>query len=351
MNARVILVHPEYAKLLPELSASEYEALKSSIREEGQHYPIILNSQNYILDGHNRYRICQELGLEPQLARMDFSDPLLEKKFVITVNLKRRHLNDYQKAELAYPLLDLEEELAEKRQKAGITLRPNERKGEAIEIVAKEAGLSRVTFQRAKTVIEKAPEEVKEKLRNGDMSINYAYMSINRGEKEKTREPLPEGVFDIIYADPPWDYDFLVRGSPKLHYDTMSLQEIVDLKIPVADDAVLFLWTTNPMLPSALTVMGQWGFEYKTNLVWVKDAFGTGYYFRGQHELLLVGKKGNVPAPLEENRPVSVLISPRREHSRKPDEVYELIERMYPNRSYLELFARTKREGWTSWGK
>jgi N6-adenosine-specific RNA methylase IME4 len=132
----------------------------------------------------------------------------------------------------------------------------------------------------------------------------------------------------------------------------MPTEKICKLRIPSADDAVLFLWATNPTLPDALKVMGCWGFTYRTNLAWVKDKIGTGFYFRAQHELLLLGIKGKMPAPLEENRPPSVLFSPVREHSRKPDEVYALIEKMYPNRKYLELFARSeeKRKDWTYWG-
>ncbi len=85
-------------------------------------------------------------------------------------------------------------------------------------------------------------------------------------------------------------------------------------------------------------------------MVWVKDKIGTGYYVRGKHELLLINTKGKIPPPIEENRFPSVLNAPRKEHSAKPDEVYEYIEIMYPNRKYLELFARNQRENWTSWG-
>jgi N6-adenosine-specific RNA methylase IME4 len=151
-------------------------------------------------------------------------------------------------------------------------------------------------------------------------------------------------------ADPPWEYDLPLRGSPDMHYGTITLDQLSVLKVPSSENAILFLWATNPKLQEALAVMKAWGFEYKTNLVWVKDKIGNGYYFRGQHELLLVGKKGAMPVPTEETRPSSVLNAPRGEHSEKPQEVYSLIERMYPNRKYLELFARKKREGWTSWG-
>lgn len=96
--------------------------------------------------------------------------------------------------------------------------------------------------------------------------------------------------------------------------------------------------------------MSAWGFEYKSQLIWVKNRMGIGYYFRFQHELLLLGTRGKISAPLEHDRPPSVLNADIREHSRKPDEVYGLIEQMYPKRKYLELFARTRREGWTGWG-
>ena len=132
----------------------------------------------------------------------------------------------------------------------------------------------------------------------------------------------------------------------------MTLQQICDLPVPsiCADDAVLFLWATNPKLKEAFEVIEAWDFEYLTNMVWMKDRIGTGYYFRGQHELLLVGKRGKMPVPGESDRPPSVLHSPRRKHSQKPHEVYIIIEALYPSQKFLELFARSKRAGWTSWG-
>ena len=229
----------------------------------------------------------------------------------------------------------------------------NEEKGKTTEIVAKKVGLSPRTLERAIKIIEKAPEEIKEKVRKGDMTITYAYSMLRRREEQLQNTPsLPEGVFDVIYADPPWKFEAPLRGSPDFYYKTMTTEEICNLRIPSADDAVLFLWATNPQLTEALKVMECWGFTYRTNMVWVKDKIGTGFYFRAQHELLLLGIKGKMPAPLEENRPPSVIYAPVREHSRKPYEVYEIIEKMYPNRKYLELFARPeeKRKGWTYWG-
>lgn len=354
-------INLEYERLLAKLPAKEYEALKESIKAMGQHFPIIVNDENVILDGHHRYRICKELGIAPKVEVKTFPNKLLEKKFVIEANLHRRHLNAFQKAELAYPLLEIERELAKLRQLAGVSIKSQETSssselkvsqdfGQARDIVAKAVGLSPTTFQRAVKIIEKAPEDLKEKVRQGKMSINYAYEMVkNRTERVETPK-LPDGKFNVIYADPPWEYYLPLRGSPDMHYLTMSTEEICRLEIPADDNAVLFLWATNPKLEDALKVMKAWGFEYRTNMVWVKDKIGTGYYFRGQHELLLVGVKGNIGVPLEENRPPSVLTAPVREHSRKPDIVYEIIERMYPNGRYLELFARQQRPGWTAWG-
>jgi len=163
--------------------------------------------------------------------------------------------------------------------------------------------------------------------------------------------PLPSGEFDVIYADPPWRYYVNhLRANPEKYYPTMSVEEICNLKIPSSENTVLFLWTTNPMLEDALKVIEAWGFKYKTNMVWVKNKFGTGFYVRGQHELLLLAVKGDVHPPIESNRFSSVVNADVREHSQKPTEVYDIIEKMYPDAHYLELFARNKRNGWEAWG-
>ncbi len=105
-----------------------------------------------------------------------------------------------------------------------------------------------------------------------------------------------------------------------------------------------------PKVREGLRVLEAWGFEYKTGLGWVKNKIGMGYYVRSRLELVLIGTKGEMSLPEIERRPDQVIEAPRREHSRKPDELYEIIERMYPNGRYLELFARRTRPNWTSWG-
>lgn len=361
LNIGDIVIDPEYAQLVPPLKKEKHRALRASIERDGLWEPIIINTENVVLDGHHRFKICQELGVLPRFTVKRFNSKNQERKYVIETNLYRRQLNKIQLAELGVKLEPIYTEEAKDRQvKAGElfgrgknSLSSNELKlseGQARDQAAQAVGLTPTTYHRAKTILEKGSEELKQNTKNGTVSITYAYKSINRKEKHENPPELPQGTYDIIYADPPWKYYLQLRGDSELHYNTMPMDEISELEVPSADNAVLFLWATNPKLPQALEVMDRWGFTYKTNLVWIKDKIGTGYYFRAKHELLLLGTKGNIPAPMEHCRPHSVLNSPRREHSQKPDEIYEYIEVMYPGRSYLELFARNEREGWISWG-
>ena len=190
-------VDPEYEKLLPKMSAEEFAELKASIQAEGQHYPIVANEDLEILDGHHRFKACEELGIEPDFEVRKFEDKLLEKKFVIEANLRRRHLNKFQLVELAVPLLEIEKELAKKRQAAGgkmgrnmqLGLAPDDaklafKKSKATAAVAKKVGVSTRTFERGKKILEKASEEDKEKLREGKTSIAKVYREVVEPEKE-----------------------------------------------------------------------------------------------------------------------------------------------------------------------
>ena len=349
-----LLINKEYDKLVPVLSKIDYSNLYQSIKENGLWIPILVNEDNEILDGHNRFDICQELKVPIKHAVRTFENKLLEKKFVIECNLHRRHLNDFQKAELGIPLLEINQQLAKENQRLsqgqGVKVSSNEERLNSTKQTAQDIGVSKATFERAKKIIEKAPEELKDRVREGKTSINYAYKTINRQDKKANKEPIPTGEFDIILADPPWTYDINTRGSPDDHYDVMSDNDIYNMNIPSSKDCVLFMWGTAPKLPEALKVIESWGFTYKTNMVWIKDKIGTGYYFRGKHELLFVAVKGNPLIPEESDRPESVLVAPRTTHSKKPHEVYDIIERMYPNAKYLELFARNTKENWKSWG-
>jgi len=181
-----------------------------------------------------------------------------------------------------------------------------------------------------------------------------------QAERETLAHSLSGNTYNVFYADPPWQYDNTgVHGAAEDHYDTMPTPDICallrKLEVCAAKDSVLFLWATNPTLTDAFKVVEAWGFTYKTNMVWVKTDLvkpGSGFYVRGRHELLLIATRGSF-TPLDKHisPPIGSVVSASiQEHSRKPDDFYTIIERLYPGCRYLELFARRQREGWTAWG-
>lgn len=169
--------------------------------------------------------------------------------------------------------------------------------------------------------------------------------------------------YDIILADPPWTFSVWNKDKSDRYvghkYDLMDTQAICDLPLGklIAKDAVLFLWATWPNLLDALRVIEAWGFTYKTEAwVWVKankNGFGhftgMGYYTRSNTEICLLATKGT-PLKVASHSIQALIYAPVMEHSRKPDDQYRKIEALYPDRNYLELFARRKRPGWHSWG-
>lgn len=177
--------------------------------------------------------------------------------------------------------------------------------------------------------------------------------------------PLPhtDGGFATVLADPPWRFSNRTGKVAPEHrrldrYSTMPLTDICGLPVEhhVADNAHLYLWVPNALLPDGLSVMEAWGFRYVTNLVWAKrrkdggpDGRGVGFYFRNVTELILFGVRGSLRTLPPGRSQVNMLETRKREHSRKPDEQYDLIEACSPG-PYLELFARYPRDGWTCWG-
>ncbi|MBS0462760.1 MAG: S-adenosylmethionine-binding protein [Proteobacteria bacterium] len=170
--------------------------------------------------------------------------------------------------------------------------------------------------------------------------------------------------FATVLADPPWRFQNRTgKVSPEhrrlSRYGTMSLTDIAALPLPqvTAPTAHLYLWVPNALLPEGLQVLAAWGFAYKSNIVWHKvrkdgepDGRGVGFYFRNTTELVLFGVRGKDARTLAPGRSqVNILKTRKREHSRKPDELYDIIQACSPG-PYLELFARGSRPGWTTWG-
>lgn len=183
---------------------------------------------------------------------------------------------------------------------------------------------------------------------------------------------LPPKKFDIIYADPPWDYNGKLQfdksskskeeidlarkifiSTAAFKYPTLKTSEL--MKIPVADitkdDCLLFMWSTNPHLVQALDLGKAWGFEYRTvAFVWDKMVHNPGQYTLSNCELCLLFKRGRIPRPRGARNIQQLVRIPRGEHSEKPIEVMRRIEKMFPTQDRIELFARRSAKGWTTWG-
>ncbi len=171
------------------------------------------------------------------------------------------------------------------------------------------------------------------------------------------------GTYATVLADPPWRFQNRTgKMAPEhqrlLRYPTMTLEDVCALPVKplLAPNAHLYLWVPNALLAEGLEVMRCWGFTYKSNLVWYKvrkdggpDGRGVGFYFRNVTELILFGVRGHLRTLQPGRTQTNVLISQKREHSRKPDQVYPIIESCSPG-PYLELFARFRRHGWDQWG-
>ena len=327
--------------------------------EIGLLHPIVINKQNKLIAGYRRIESAKLLGWESISATViDLDKIVLGER---AENAVRKDFTPSEAVAIAKAVEPLERQAAEERQKSGTPSVNLTEGGNALDKTASAVGMSRNTLKKAQEIVEAAEREpqkynmlVEQMDKTGKVDKAYRLLKSEEKRKEFTAKAFPTGKFGVIYADPPWEYDFSQSDSRTVenHYPSMPIGEICELPIMGLADSncILFLWATNPKLEQALLVMKSWGFEYKTNMVWVKERIGMGYYARQQHELLLIGTRGNPPTPPPEQRPSSIISSPRTKHSEKPEETYSIIESMYPKIPRLELFARGNRDEWVSWG-
>jgi len=351
--------HPDRA-IIPALSEAEQEALRADIAERGIQSPLELNAAGTVLDGHGRLKAALALGLEQVPVRV--CSPEDERTHMLLAALRRRQLSASQRAALALELTELEQEREQARRRQRQNLKQNATevatlppRGERTrEWVARLANAGARVVQDAETVRQADPR-LYEQLKAGTLPAHRAAAQVRRARRYAQigeAPPLPEGRFQLLYADPPWqlgnpESDY----APENYYPTLPLAEIKALPVPAAENAVLFLWAVNGLLPQAFEVIEAWGFEYKADIAWIKNGIGPGVWTRPRHELLFVARKGKFPPPEPRQRIASVFEAKRGRHSEKPERAYELIEQMYPNVTKLELFARGRtRAGWSAWG-
>jgi N6-adenosine-specific RNA methylase IME4 len=348
------------AARVPSMTVVEGDALLADIAERGIQVPLDITANSVVLDGRHRHRVAVALGLD--LVPVRIVEPPDEVEFMLLAALQRRQLSGSQRAALALELDEYRHRLDEAAGRKQANLKNSgvdvasmpHRAGRSRDHAARLAGVCPRLVQHAITVRGSDPV-LYDQVKAGEIALGRAVKDIRLKARYAAigeSPPLPGGLFDLIYADPPWQMGGpSSSGSPEQHYPTMPTAEIAALRIPAADDAVLLMWAVTSLLPDALQVMQAWGFTYKSGLVWVKPSIGPGNYVRNRYELLLIATRGTYPTPLPKHRPDSVVEAPRGRHSEKPKCFYELIERMYPHATRLEMFARGKpRPGWTFWG-
>lgn len=337
----------EYANLFPLMDGAAFAELKQDIRENGLLDEIILYDGK-ILDGRNRYRACMELETEPRFKTVNGStDPL---KYVISKNLTRRHLSESQRALVAGRLSNMPGH------------RPNKSlnlDSYSMEQAAKLFNVSRATVAMVKAV-EKAAPELIEKIERGEMSAHEAGKKVKEAKRKASineqRSNIaqgivkPDGLFDIISVDPPWPYgtqydpDGRRAANP---YPEMSLDEIRDMKLPASDDCILFLWTTHKFMRHSFELLDAWGFRDVAIITWIKHRIGLGQWLRSQAEFCIMAVKGKPMVDLTNQS--TVVYAMVRNHSRKPDEFYEMVNSLCVGRK-LDYFSREQREGWSQFG-
>ena len=389
------------------LNESKVQSLAESFVSIGQLQPITVARKNgsyKLIAGLHRLEAAKLLGWKAIDATV-FSGDIIEAELAeIDENLMRNDLTVLEQGEHLQRRNEILEAMGV-RAKASPGVNQYTEVGETVSPtrttfdIAKEVGLSERSAQQRMQVARNIVPEVKDAIRDteiansttqllelarlapekqvevakgiaeGASSIAEFIKSIDGQKREARRieridkinaavennKPLNGiGVFPVIYADPPWEYDFPISDSRRIEnqYPTMSLDVIMSLPVNdiAADDAILFLWATTPFLRKGLLVMQAWGFDYRTSMVWVKPSIGPGQWVRQRHEYLLIGVRGDIPTPKGEDKPDSVIEAPREEHSKKPEIVYDIIERMYPELPKVELFSRRKRENWAAWG-
>jgi len=334
----------------------DLRTLAASIAEVGLLHPVVVTPEGRLIAGQRRLEACRLLGWAE--VPVTVVDLLQAARGEAHENFVRKDLLPSEIVALTRAIEPVERRAARLRQGARTDLCHPATVAECQvpvrDRLSRYLGVGRTTIERAEAVIEAAEEEpeeyghlVEQMDRSGKVAGAFRRLTVLRQARELEAAPpvLPSGPFQVIVADPPWRYD----SGGSLPYPTMDIDDIKAMPVRdiAADDAVLWLWATNAHLRVAFDVVEAWGFEYRALLTWVKDRMGTGEWLRGQTEHCLLAVRG---------RPVfvsgthtTVLQAARREHSRKPEEFYDLVEATCAG-AKLELFCRQQRDGWQVYG-
>jgi N6-adenosine-specific RNA methylase IME4 len=372
------------AELFPLLDGREFDELVADIATNGLREPVWLY-QDAVLDGRNRWRACAQLGIAAATCTYTGDDPLA---FVISLNLRRRHLTEGQRAMVAAEIAKLPKGANQHPPIGGPSMPTAAQAAEMLNVGTR-------SVERAREVLEHGASELVRAVKRGAISVSAAAdvaglpqseqsELVARGEKEilnaareirwrikserKTARALDldrqakeilanppalaHVVADVVVIDPPWpygtEYDPDWRGAcpyPELSLD--AIREDVAKHVRFADNCVLWLWTTHQFMPDAFPFLRAWGFEHKAILTWAKNRMGLGTWLRSQTEFCILAVKGTPTVTLTNQS--TLLHGPVREHSRKPDEFYALVDSLCHG-TKLDFYSREPRSGWLQFG-
>jgi len=339
-----IHINPEYEVLLPKLPKEQYEALKISIKNEGQHYAIVVNEEGVVLDGHHRLQICHELGITPKFEERHFENKLLEKKFVICINLYRRQLSIFQRIEMGKPLIEIERELAKQRQGTRNDLiddniRQNFAEGKALDLVAPTLGTNPETLRQALWLIDHAPENELNKLRSNERAISNLYHATKLIEEKPSSEiselPIEENInttiklgdifllgkhrlmcgdsthsqdvlalmngrkANVLFTDPPYgvNYEDNKYGRAIDTHGTHIYKEFLPIAINnIEDDASIYIWFATLNAFDVLSIVVNLPIIIKNWIIWVQDcaSYRQTDNYRWDFEACLFGCKKSI---------------------------------------------------------
>lgn len=392
-----MIIDKEFKSIISPLTSDEYQGLEKKLLSEGCRENLIAWKENDVLiDGHNRYEICQKHNIPYQLKYLSFEDRTSVKIWIIKNQLGRRNITDYQRAELALKLEPMIAEKAKENQLATLkqnTVLQNSVEREPIDTqkeLARVAGVSHDTIHKVKIIQEKAIEPLKEKARSGGISINTASaiaeapkeeqkVIVQLSEKEilekarkirqqkreerdqkeaeakkvLARQPIPITKYQTIVIDPPWPIQKIIRdcrpNQVEFDYPTMTIDEIKAFPINkiAHDNCHLYLWTTHKFLPAAFEIVNYWGFNYECLLTWVKNVGFTPFSWMYSTEHVLFCRRGSLEVMRKGLR--LDFQAKVREHSRKPDEFYQLVTQASPG-PRIDVFSREKRDDFEQYG-
>lgn len=358
----------EFKNLIPPLQPDEYRQLEENILNEGIRESII-TWQGIIIDGHNRFKIAEKHNLIFNTIEKEFADREAVKDWIDKNQLGRRNLTDDQRIIIIGRRYNREKERRGGDRGNQYVAKDQIDTLPTADRLSDEYKVSAPTVKRyGKTVeeLEKNPENF-QAVWNSEKKIT----DIKKEEKVKARqeqieeikkkienEPMDtSGEFDVIAIDPPWAYSEKGGFSSEQHdpesnrggvdYPTMTIEQIGNITLPLKEDAVVFLWTTHAFLRDSFELLDKWGLKYKAVVTWDKEKMGMGRTIRLQCEFCLIGVKGKPIIQGSGER--DIIRESRREHSRKPEAFYSMVDRMTVGRK-LDYFSREYREGWISYG-